>query len=121
MPLPQHTIPLDTGAEDEAPTLIPQPSPHPLRPMPPPSTQSGAPSAAATRSTVLPRVEDGQGGARLLPPENKPRYELVKTLGAGAMGEVVLVRDQDIVRPAAIKRLLPQVNHPAGLARFVDE
>jgi serine/threonine-protein kinase len=37
------------------------------------------------------------------------------------MGEVVLVRDHDIARPVALKRLLPEMNDPAILARFVDE
>jgi serine/threonine protein kinase len=37
------------------------------------------------------------------------------------MGEVVLVKDQDIERRVALKRLLPDMTHPSVLARFVDE
>jgi len=37
------------------------------------------------------------------------------------MGEVILVRDHDIARPVAQKRLLPNITDPALLARFVDE
>jgi serine/threonine-protein kinase len=45
----------------------------------------------------------------------------VKLLGHGGMGEVLLVEDQDIARPVAVKRLLPEMSDPAVLARFVDE
>jgi serine/threonine protein kinase len=85
---------------------------------------AGAPGTfvppSQTRITVLPRIEDGQGAVRL-EPDTRNRYEPVKLLGAGGMGEVVLVDDHDIARRVAIKRLLPQMSHPAFLARFVDE
>jgi serine/threonine-protein kinase len=45
----------------------------------------------------------------------------MKLLGKGGMGEVVLVRDQDIARTVALKRLLPEAQDPTLLARFVDE
>src|SRR5215831_6932134 len=78
---------------------------------------SAAPAAAAQstlsrpagdggRSTVLPRVENGAGVARLVL-AGKPRYEPVRPLGAGGQAEVTLARDQDIDRPVAVKRLLP--------------
>src|SRR5262249_57486571 len=35
--------------------------------------------------------------------------------------EVVLVNDRDIERQVALKRLLPELQDPALLARFVDE
>src|SRR5262249_53205364 len=73
-----------------------------------------------SRITVLPHVEDGDGAVRL-EVDHRPGYEPVKLLGAGGMGEVVLVQDQDIARRVAIKRLLPSMTHPALLARFVDE
>ena len=90
----------------------------------PPSVGSAgaafAPPANATRITVLPRVE-GNGDVVHLHPESKLRYEPVKLLGAGGMGEVVLVQDQDIARRVAVKRLLPEMTHPSVLARFIDE
>ena len=78
------------------------------------------PPVGATRTTVLPRVE-GEGGQVHLHAESKLRYEPLKLLGAGGMGEVVLVEDQDIARRVAVKRLLPELTHPSVLARFVDE
>lgn len=69
---------------------------------------------------MLPRVE-GEGQSVRLVTETRSRYEPVKLLGAGGMGEVLLVNDQDIARSVAVKRLLPDKNDPARLARFVDE
>ncbi|WP_170319754.1 serine/threonine-protein kinase [Polyangium spumosum] len=84
----------------------------PVSSLPPPS--------AVLRTTVLPRVE-GEGAEVRLVTEEKSRYEPIKTLGAGGMGEVVLVHDQDIARKVAVKRLLPEASDPVMLARFVDE
>jgi serine/threonine-protein kinase len=78
------------------------------------------PATATTRTTVLPRI-DGESGEVRLETDARTRYEPVKLLGAGGMGEVVLVEDQDIARRVAVKRLLPEMMHPAVLARFVDE
>ncbi|MDI1430430.1 serine/threonine-protein kinase [Polyangium sorediatum] len=78
------------------------------------------PPPSVLRTTVLPRVE-GDGAEVRLVPESKSRYEPIKTLGAGGMGEVVLVHDQDIARKVAVKRLLPEASDPGMLARFVDE
>jgi serine/threonine-protein kinase len=79
-----------------------------------------SPPASAARTTVLPRV-DGDGINVHLTLEHQGRYEATKLLGVGGMGEVVLVRDHDIARPVALKRLLPEMTDPAILARFVDE
>jgi serine/threonine-protein kinase len=79
-----------------------------------------SPPASAARTTVLPRV-DGDGVNVHLTLEHQGRYEPTKLLGVGGMGEVVLVRDHDIARPVALKRLLPEMTDPAILARFVDE
>src|SRR5689334_16380556 len=77
-----------------------------------------SPPPSALRNTVLPRIEEGDGiGVRLVS-ETKARYEHVKPLGMGGMGEVLLVQDHDIARPVAVKRLLPEMNDPAILARF---
>ena len=79
-----------------------------------------APPTSAARTTVLPHV-DGDGARIELSMESRSRYEPTKLLGAGGMGEVVLVRDHDIERKVALKRLLPEMTDPAILARFVDE
>ncbi len=78
------------------------------------------PPASAARTTVLPHV-DGDGTRVELSIEPRSRYEPTKLLGAGGMGEVVLVRDHDIERKVALKRLLPEITDSATLARFVDE
>ncbi len=70
------------------------------------------------RTTILPRVARvGEGDALVV--EDRVRYEPVAALGQGAMGEVVLIRDNDIRRKVAMKRL--KVHQPAQVARFVDE
>ncbi len=79
-----------------------------------------APPTSAARTTVLPHV-DGDGTVVQLSLQERSRYEATKLLGAGGMGEVVLVRDHDIDRRVALKRLLPDMTHPTILARFVDE
>jgi serine/threonine-protein kinase len=79
-----------------------------------------APPASAARTTVLPHV-DGEGTRVELSVEPRTRYEPTKLLGAGGMGEVVLVRDHDIERRVALKRLLPDITNAATLARFVEE
>jgi eukaryotic-like serine/threonine-protein kinase len=79
-----------------------------------------APPTQAARTTVLPHVE-GDGTVVQLSLQERSRYEPTKLLGAGGMGEVVLVRDHDIDRKVAVKRLLPEMTHPSILARFVDE
>lgn len=72
------------------------------------------------RTTVLPRIK-GDGRNVEIVSESRNRYEPLKLLGSGGMGEVVLVQDQDIARKVAVKRLLPEANDPALLARFIDE
>src|SRR5579871_1384328 len=55
------------------------------------------PPSPLVRSTVLPRVSSGSDPV-VLSLEPKSRFEPVKVLGAGGMGEVVLVSDRDIDR-----------------------
>jgi serine/threonine-protein kinase len=120
--LPHDT--LEDGLEDEPTLFAPGKTAHALATAatvvadPPPGASFEPPSA--TRTTVLPRVE-GEGAAVRLEIESRTRYEPVKLLGAGGMGEVVLVEDQDIARKVAIKRLLPELNDATVIARFVDE
>jgi serine/threonine-protein kinase len=71
----------------------------------------------APRSTVLPRIEAGE----VVFPTGRSRYERVKPLGEGGMGEVALARDHDIERPVAIKRLRAELQHGHGLLRFAQE
>jgi serine/threonine-protein kinase len=52
---------------------------------------------------------------------DQPRYEPVKLLGSGGMGEVVLAHDHDIARRVAVKRLNTETSDPSIFARFVDE
>nr|MBK7070572.1 protein kinase [Deltaproteobacteria bacterium] len=52
----------------------------------------------------------------------RERFEAAKVLGRGGVGEVVLARDNDIERPVALKRLLPELEGGAEItARFVEE
>jgi len=85
-----------------------------------PSTSRFTPPTTLARTTVLPRI-DGDGDAVSLSLDVRSRYEQSKVLGAGGMGEVVLVSDHDIGRKVALKRLLPDMTDQAILARFVDE
>jgi serine/threonine-protein kinase len=84
------------------------------------SVAAFSPPSSAARTTVLPHV-DGDGTAIQLSLESRSRYQPTKLLGAGGMGEVVLVDDHDIERKVALKRLLPELTDPAIIARFVDE
>ena len=74
----------------------------------------------AGRSTVLPRRNSGapspelEAGAR-------PRFDRVRLLGEGGMGEVELARDNDIRRTVAVKRLKSDVASSEALLRFADE
>ncbi len=82
---------------------------------PPPSTV-----ASVVRTTVLPRVEV-TGDMPQLVSSTRERFESANVLGRGGVGEVLLARDNDIDRPVAIKRLLPEFDDPGIVARFVEE
>lgn len=50
------------------------------------------------------------------------RYQLLQTLGAGAMGEVLAAQDQNLRRKVAYKQIHSQMAvHPEVLSRFVKE
>jgi eukaryotic-like serine/threonine-protein kinase len=87
---------------------------------PPSSLPLSAPPISSTRFTVLPRAE-GEGGDVHLVREERARYQPVRSIATGGMGEVLLMNDQDIARPVAIKRLLPELDDAAALLRFVEE
>jgi serine/threonine-protein kinase len=91
-------------------TLISQGSRAEAAPVAPSSTR---------RNTVLPRLE--RNGERLdaLPPQRE-RFEEMRPLGQGGMGEVVLLKDHDIERLVALKRL-PENAELDRVLRFVEE
>jgi eukaryotic-like serine/threonine-protein kinase len=66
---------------------------------------------------VLPLWEGGAAVFRV----GQQRYERLKSLGEGGMGEVALARDHDIDRPVAIKRLRPEHAGTSALLRFAQE
>lgn len=79
-----------------------------------------APVAATVRTTVLPRraaARAGGEGASMA----QPRFERLRMLGVGGMGEVALVHDHDISRPVAVKRVRGDRSGPDALARFAEE
>ncbi|HRG98417.1 MAG TPA: serine/threonine-protein kinase [Polyangiaceae bacterium] len=75
---------------------------------------------AGPHSTVLPHLELRDGELHVSQ-RARPRYEEVRRLGEGGMGEVVLARDNDIGRVVAVKRLLPHLTADATVARFAEE
>lgn len=84
------------------------------------SGQAAPTLQSATRTTVLPRIEVNGEQARLVF-DGKERFEKIRVLGEGGLGEVIGAHDHDIGRKVAIKRLKAEVRSPAALARFVDE
>lgn len=82
----------------------------------PSSVRSGDTTAA--RTTVLPRRRSKQAPGA---PELRPRFDRVRVLGQGGMGEVELARDNDIRRTVAVKRLRADVQSEEALHRFADE
>jgi serine/threonine-protein kinase len=86
------------------------------------ASSSTTPPLSSTRITVLPRAALAEDGDVVqLVRDGRARYEPIRPLGVGGMGEVMLVHDQDIARPVAVKRLLPQLDDAATLLRFVEE
>jgi serine/threonine-protein kinase len=76
---------------------------------------------SAARTTVLPRRKGSAGADLATATEQRARFERVRTLGQGAMGQVELARDNDIRRTVAVKRVLGADLSPAALLRFADE
>ncbi|MBI2193483.1 MAG: serine/threonine protein kinase [Planctomycetes bacterium] len=73
-------------------------------------------------------VSPPAGGAIPTPATSLPsggstgaRYEIISSIGAGGMGEVLLSRDRDIRRPVAMKVVREQAASQAVVARFVEE
>ena len=76
-------------------------------------------SSSARRSTVLPRLEWNGDRPRVVPLQRE-RFEELRALGQGGMGEVVLLKDHDIERTVALKRLSESQDLDRVL-RFVEE
>lgn len=86
----------------------------------PASRSAGVAAPASThRSTVLPRVE-WSGTQPNIVPLQRERFEELGLLGEGGMGEVVLLKDHDIDRRVALKRL-PEGSDLDRVLRFVEE
>jgi serine/threonine-protein kinase len=81
-----------------------------------PSDRAAKVIGLTMRSTVLPQPD----APSTRPASDLPRYEPIKLLGRGGVGEVTLARDNDIHRPVAVKRLRPEVA-AEGIHRFVHE
>jgi len=77
------------------------------------------PPVQTHRSTVLPRVQ-WNGDRPDVVPFQRERFEELRPLGQGGMGEVVLLKDHDIERMVALKRL-PENSDMDRLLRFVEE
>ncbi|MBX3191826.1 MAG: serine/threonine protein kinase [Labilithrix sp.] len=69
---------------------------------------------------MLPRVEIVDAQARVVV-EGRPRFEPLELLGEGGHGEVTGVRDNDIGRRVALKRLRAAVRSPGAALRFAEE
>jgi serine/threonine-protein kinase len=83
----------------------------------PPSSSASRPFGLTMRQTVLPRVAaDATPVAR-----ETPRFEPMRLLGRGGIGEVTLALDNDIDRQVAVKRLRAEARSEEGLHRFVQE
>ena len=73
------------------------------------------------RTTVLPR-RNVPGSIAPGVVEQRARFDRIRLLGQGAMGEVELARDNDIRRTVAVKRILGgDASAAAALLRFADE
>ena len=85
------------------------------------SSSALPPPLGAARTTIFPRLPTTD--RRTLSPagEEQARYEPVRLLGSGGMGEVILVQDHDIARRVAVKRPNADISNPTVFARFVDE
>ncbi len=99
----------DSTAGPLAPTVVPS--------APPSRAEVGRTLA---RSKVLPAAKSTRDLAAVDPAAIE-RYQLVRPLGEGAMGEVVLVRDSDIGRRVAVKRIKAERGDVDAVLRFAQE
>jgi len=95
-------------------TLLDQGSAATLPVGPATSPMSGRTTTFA-RTTVLPRKQAPA------PSPEQQRFEPIRPLGEGGMGEVLLVQDHDIGRKVAVKRLRNDQQSEAAVLRFAEE
>jgi serine/threonine-protein kinase len=77
-------------------------------------------TSSARHATMLPKLSGSLDRPELVF-EARPRFETVSTLGQGGMGVVELVKDHDIGRTVAVKRMTAGGENPINVARFVEE
>src|SRR5436190_4924545 len=75
---------------------------------------------ATLRTTVLPKRRRAEA-ATSVEIQVEPRFERLKRLGEGAIGEVALAVDHDISRRVAMKRLRAERRDATSLVRFAEE
>src|SRR5262249_49577854 len=76
----------------------------------------------SNQPTVIPAPENASAPMPEAPPQGRARYSLLGCLGKGAMGEVHVARDEDLLRKVAYKRMVPEVAQSQALAaRFFSE
>lgn len=98
-----------TGAADAPPTpRPPDPAPGPTAP------------PQGVRTTILPRIQRKGEVPELVHPRDL-RYQPLRRLGSGGVGEVSLVQDNDIERRVALKRLHPGCQTTDAVIRFIEE
>src|SRR5262245_27570774 len=81
---------------------------------------SGVSRAGGTVRTILPRIRL-EGGDVQLQHTSETRFQTVRPLGEGALGEVVLARDHDVQRMVAVKTLKSRRHDASSVARFIEE
>lgn len=102
-------MPHEENAAPFAPTVVPGAS-----------VSRAEASRTLARSKVLPAPKSTRAIAAI-DPADVERYQLVRPLGEGAMGEVVLVRDSDIGRRVAVKRMKSDSRDEEAVLRFAQE
>ncbi len=78
------------------------------------------PPSAEIRRTVLPEYKQRSAGDAILR-RVQARYESIQVMSEDAMWQIELVRDLDLKRTVAIKRLKPEMHIPHAVLRMAEE